>query len=116
MWIQSGTQILWQCWSELEDNLTGRGTVQMEEENNINKHMCDKLLHYLMHLKDERCWKIKAQGCADGKPQRAHITKESDLSTVATNSLSVMCVFCATEERDPWPFDLYIYLFLYLCV
>ena len=33
-------------------------------------------LEYLMFLKKERCGRIKGRGCADGRKQRGHMTKE----------------------------------------
>ena len=87
--------------SELKDNLTNRGVVQMEEATAINHDMFNKSLKYLIYLKQKRCGKIKARGCADGRPQREYITKEESSSpTVATNALLAMCLICAIEEHE----------------
>jgi hypothetical protein len=58
-------------------------------------------LQYLMFIKKKRCGKIKARGCADGRKQREHTTKEEASSpTVATESLLLTCAIDAKEERD----------------
>jgi hypothetical protein len=45
-------------------------------------------LKYLMFLKQKRCGKIKARGCADGRKQRAYTAKEdASLPTVAIESV-----------------------------
>ena len=73
----------------------------MEEANAINKNMFNKSLKYLMYLKRKQCGKIKARGCADGRPQREYITKEESGSpTVTTNALLAICLICAIEERE----------------
>ena len=58
-------------------------------------------LNYLMFLKEKRCGKIKARGCADGRKQRAWIGKdEASSPTVMIESLLLSCVIDATEGRD----------------
>jgi hypothetical protein len=58
-------------------------------------------LRYLMFLKEKRCGTIKGRGCADGRSQRGHMTKQETSSpTVATESLILSCVIDAIEERD----------------
>jgi hypothetical protein len=58
-------------------------------------------LRCLMYLKEKRCETIKGRGCADGRSQRAHMTKEETSSpTVATEALILTCVIDATENRD----------------
>jgi hypothetical protein len=45
-------------------------------------------LRYLMFLKEKRCGKVKGRGCADGRSQQGHMTKEDTSSpTVATEAL-----------------------------
>jgi hypothetical protein len=57
-------------------------------------------LGYLMFLKRKRCGKIKARGCADGRPQREYITKDRSSSpTVANNALFATCLVDAIEKR-----------------
>jgi hypothetical protein len=54
-----------------------------------------------MFLKEKRCGKIKGRGCADGRSQREHMTKQETSSpTVATKALILTCVVDAIEGRD----------------
>ena len=58
-------------------------------------------LHYLMFLTKKRCGRIKGRGCADGRKQRGHMSKEDASSpTVAIESLMLSCVIDAKENRD----------------
>ena len=58
-------------------------------------------LAYLMFLKRKRCGKIKGRGCADGRKQRAYITKEdSTAPTVSTEAVFLTAVIDALENRD----------------
>ena len=57
-------------------------------------------LQYLMFLKQKRCGKIKARGCADGRKQRIYKTKEETRSpTVRTESLFLSAIVDAREGR-----------------
>ena len=58
-------------------------------------------LEYLMFLKKKRCGRIKGRGCADGRKQRGHMTKEETSSpTVSTEGLLLSCTIDAQEGRD----------------
>ncbi|MHA7927606.1 MAG: reverse transcriptase domain-containing protein, partial [Marinobacter sp.] len=58
-------------------------------------------LQYLMFLKEKRCGKIKARGCADGRKQRVYMNKEETSSpTVSLEALMLSCAIDAEEERD----------------
>ena len=58
-------------------------------------------LAYLMFLKRKRCGKIKGRGCADGRKQRAYITKEdSTAPTVSTEAVFLTAVIDAMEGRS----------------
>ena len=58
-------------------------------------------LAYLMFLKRKRCGKIKGRGCADGRKQRAHITKEeSTAPTVSTEAAFLTAVIHVMEGRS----------------
>ena len=58
-------------------------------------------LNYLMFIKQKRCGRIKARGCADGRKQRLHTTKqEASSPTVAIESLLLTCMIDAEEHRD----------------
>jgi hypothetical protein len=65
--------ISWSPVKGLDDNLSGIGAVKMLKPSEINKNIRYEALNYLMFLKRKRCGKIKARGCADGRPQREYI-------------------------------------------
>ena len=53
-----------------------------------------------MFLKRKKCGKIKARGCADGRPQRKYIPKEDTaLPTVSTEALFLSTMIDAYERR-----------------
>ena len=57
-------------------------------------------LGYLMFLKKKRCGKIKGRGCADGRKQRAYITKEESTSpTISTEAVFLTAMVDAWEHR-----------------
>ena len=50
-------------------------------------------LQYLMFLKEKRCGKIKARGCADGRKQRIYKTKDETSSpTMNVEALFITCL------------------------
>jgi hypothetical protein len=54
-----------------------------------------------MFLKEKRCGKIKARGCADGRKQRLYTKKEDASSpTASIESVMITSVIEAKEERD----------------
>ncbi|KAG7339953.1 reverse transcriptase RNA-dependent DNA polymerase [Nitzschia inconspicua] len=54
-----------------------------------------------MFLKQKRCGKIKARGCADGRKQRLYKTKEETSSpTVSIEGLFLTCIIDVLEKRD----------------
>jgi hypothetical protein len=85
---------------ELDDNLLGMGAVEMLKPSEVNRKIRYEALNYLMFLKRKRCGKIKARGCADGRPQREYISKdESSSPTVSIYALMTSCLMDAIEER-----------------
>jgi hypothetical protein len=85
---------------ELDDNLLGMGAVTMLKPSEINKNVKYEALNYLMFLKRIQCGKIKARGCADGRPQREYISKdESSSPTVSIYALMTSCFIDAIEGR-----------------
>ena len=55
-------------------------------------------LGYLMFLKRKRCGKVKGRGCADGRKQRAYISKEEAASpTVSTEAVFLTAVIDALK-------------------
>jgi hypothetical protein len=58
-------------------------------------------LEYLLFLKKKRCGKIKGQGCADGRKQREHTSKEDASSpTVLVKALMLSCLIDAKEKQN----------------
>jgi hypothetical protein len=85
---------------ELDANLIGRNVIDMLSPEGITRDIFKMSLGYLMFLKRKRCGKIKARGCADGRPQREYITKDQSSSpTVANNALFATCLVDAIEKR-----------------
>jgi Reverse transcriptase (RNA-dependent DNA polymerase) len=61
----------------------------------------ERILNYLMFLKEKRSGVIKGRGCADGRPQCAYIDKDDATSpTVSTEAVFLTCTVDAKEERD----------------
>jgi hypothetical protein len=62
---------------------------------------------YLMFLKQKRDGTVKGRGCADGRKQREHTSKEEASSTtVVIESVLLSCVINAKENRDVGTVDL----------
>jgi hypothetical protein len=95
-----GTLVYEATVKELDANLLGMGAVTMLKPSEVNKNIRYEALNYLMFLKRKRCGKIKARGCADGRPQREYITKdESSSPTVSIYALMTSCLMDAIEGR-----------------
>ena len=54
---------------ELRDNLVGRGCIDVLTQKETIWDIQKGALNYLMFLKRKHCGKLKAHGCADGRPQ-----------------------------------------------
>ena len=53
-----------------------------------------------MFLKENRDGSIKAQGCADGQPQRLYTdTEDTSSSTVSIKAMMISCALDAKENR-----------------
>jgi Reverse transcriptase (RNA-dependent DNA polymerase) len=75
--------------------------------SNLNCQERKDALKYLMFLKEKKNGIIKGRGCADGRKQRLHTTKEEASSpTVAIESVMLSCVIDAKERRDVGIVDL----------
>jgi hypothetical protein len=86
--------------NELNKNLIGKNVLDMLEPKSVTYDMMKMSLGYLMFLKRKKCGKVKARGCADGRPQREYITKlESSSPTVKTHALFLSCLVDAVEGR-----------------
>jgi hypothetical protein len=85
---------------ELDDNLLGMGAVNMLAPSDVNKKIRFEALNYLIFLKRKRYGKVKARGCAGGRPQREYISKdESSSPTVSIYALMTSCLMDAIEGR-----------------
>jgi hypothetical protein len=72
----------------------------MLKPSEINKNIKYEALNYLMFLKRKRCGKVKARGCADGRPQREYISKdESSSPTTTIYALMTSCLMDVIEGR-----------------
>ena len=64
-------------------------------------------LQYLMFLKEKRCGKVKARGCADGRKQRLYKTKDETSSpTMNVEALFITCLIDAMEGREVMTCDI----------
>ena len=61
----------------------------------LTREQKKRALKYLMFLKEKRCGCIKGCGCADGREQRLHKTKE-DMSS-PTVSIEVLLLSCMID-------------------
>ena len=77
-----------------------RKTIKPTFADSMTRQQKSQALRYLMFLKEKRCGRIKARGCADGRKQRLWKTKEETSSpTVRTHSLFLIAVIAALEGR-----------------
>ena len=64
-------------------------------------------LQYLMFLKEKRCGKVKARGCADGCKQHLYKTKDETSSpTMNVEALFITCLIDAMEGREDMTCDI----------
>ena len=84
---------------ELDENLVGRGCIEVLPETDVTWEIRQIALGYLMFLKRKRNGNMKGRGCADGRPQRAYISKEESSSpTVSIYALFGSCVIDALDR------------------
>jgi Reverse transcriptase (RNA-dependent DNA polymerase)/Zinc knuckle len=81
--------------------LHDRGVMKPMHRSQLSRNQRYRALSYLMFLKEKANGTIKGRGCADGRSQRAYITKEESSSpTVANESVFLTSVIDAREGRD----------------
>jgi hypothetical protein len=81
--------------------LHDRNVIEPKCANALSREERRSALRYLMFLKKKRCGRVKGRGCADGRSQRAYISKEdASAPTVAIESVMLSCVIDAAEHRD----------------
>ena len=80
--------------------LHDRRVMQPVRRKDLSPAQKREALGYLMFLKKKQCGKIKGRGCADGRKQRAYITKEESTSpTISTEAVFLTAVVDAWEHR-----------------
>ena len=84
---------------ELYENLLGMKAVTMIGPCDLDEDLCINALTYLMFLKRKRTGKVKARGCADGRPQQDYIdSKEASSPTVFIYALMACCAISSSEN------------------
>ena len=67
----------------------------------VTSNTKNKVLGYLMFLKDKRDGEIKGRGCADDRPQQIYKSKaETSSPTVCTEFIFISCAIDAQEDMD----------------
>ena len=81
--------------------LHDRETVSPRMPNHLTAGEKKRALQYLMFLKRKRCGRVKARGCADGRPQRLYKGKEeTSAPTARLESILLTSVIDAHEGRE----------------
>jgi hypothetical protein len=72
--------------------------IQPVDKKELSREERQRALNYHMFLKEKRCGKIKARGCADGRKQRLYKSKEETSSpTVSSEALFLTLAINAQE-------------------
>ena len=80
--------------------LHDRKVMQLIKRKDLTAAQMREALGYLMFLKKKRSGTIKGRGCADGRKQRAYITKEESTSpTISTEVVFLTAVVDTWESR-----------------
>jgi hypothetical protein len=84
-----------------------RDVIKPVTRKDLTREQRKRALNYLMYLKEKRCGRIKARGCADGRKQRDYKTKEETSSpTVSTEAVFLTAVINAQERRQVMTIDI----------
>ena len=102
--VKRGLEIFGEKGSEAVMSEVGQldkmGVIEPQDASSLSRNQKRRALPYLMFLKQKRCGKIKARGCADGRRQRIYKSKEETASpTVAIESVMMTCGIEAAENR-----------------
>lgn len=77
------------------------------KRKDLTREQKRKALNYLMYLKQKRCGRIKARGCADGRKQRDYKSKDETSSpTVSTEAVFLTAVINVQERRQVMTIDI----------
>eukprot|EP00934_Nitzschia_sp_Nitz4_P008987 Nitzschia sp. Nitz4//scaffold353_size16344//11151//16190//NITZ4_008865-RA/size16344-processed-gene-0.13-mRNA-1//1//CDS//3329548925//8977//frame0 len=78
-----------------------RRVMRPRKRSELTRQERRRALGYLMFLKRKRNGKVKARGCADGRPQREYTRREDATSpTVANESVFITAVIDGAENRE----------------
>ena len=78
-----------------------RNVIKPTDSRKLTRKQKKAALQYLMYLKQKRCGRIKARGCADGRKQRLYKTKqEASSPTVTSEALFLTSIIDAQEKRE----------------
>jgi hypothetical protein len=84
-----------------------RNVIKPVDGKNLPREQKRCALQYHMYLKQKRCGRIKARGCADGRKQRLYKTKDETSSpTVSTEAVFLTSVLEAQERRKVMTIDI----------
>jgi hypothetical protein len=84
-----------------------REVIEPVNRKKLTQEQKHKALNYLMYLKQKRCGRIKARGCADGRKQRLYKSKEEMTSpTVSMEALFLTSAINAKEGRKVMTIDI----------
>jgi hypothetical protein len=84
-----------------------RNVIMPVKAQELTREEKRKSLMYHIYLKQKRCGRIKARGCADGRKQRVYKNKEETSSpTVSTEALFLTSVVNAQERRKVVTIDI----------
>ncbi len=100
---QQGTDAVIAEMRQLED----RDVIEPKRASFLSGAQRKDALQYLMFLKKKRCGRIKGRGCADGRKQRAYMSKEdTSAPTVSIEALMLSCAIDAQEGRSVMTADI----------
>jgi uncharacterized protein YeaC (DUF1315 family) len=84
-----------------------RNVIKPVNGRSLTREQKRRTLQYLMSLKQKRCGRIKARGCADGRKQRFYKSKDQTSSpTVSTEAVFLTSVIEAQERRKVMTIDI----------
>jgi uncharacterized membrane protein YgcG len=84
-----------------------RNVIKPVQGKDLTREQKRRALNYLMYLKQKRCGRIKARGCADGRKQRLYKNKDEVSSpTVSTEAVFLTSVIEAQERRKVMTIDI----------
>jgi hypothetical protein len=84
-----------------------RDVIKPVERKSLTREQKRRALNYLMYLKQKRCGRIKARGCADGRKQRLYKSKDETSSPmVCTEAVFLTAVINAQERRKVMTIDI----------